>query len=903
MPHSAPTQVGSGGGGGTPASTGASGPTTPATAGVSLSWADTNGAVFTYNVTSLSDLQRDNIPGPGTKAISNFFSACADQVIRAWLTTMTAQGNAYKIAIAMLTPTSPVPWKSLVTVPATGDYEYLQWLGQIYNATGQAASSWCNGPEVAAAWKTYQSHMTINLWQSIAHVAEAVGLAIGGAELLGGVTGSGAATGGSAAAGGTSAGSAAAGDTAAGTAAGSAAAGNVASGVGAAADNATDTYLSAANNIFSSLDTTIGQWAKSLDSFLQPIEDTLSSITTLISDVNDKLITPVVSLIKTTVTQYHDLVQGLHDDLTNGLEGIVAIPQTIDDALTSVSAQLSRSQQELGTLQTRNYQDILVPGLTQGIGGSVTQLGTLLAGAENPTEVNLPPLTPEYLAEFGTDEITKQIDAKVKALWSESGGMVKGLLGGLWMMAKSVAEYAALLEHQLRDIEHGANAQYRNEILGPNEATNLYSRGLLTEESWANEMAMNGIGPDRAQALLNLTQINFSAEQAVRMLARGIINSEDAQALAEENSFSPEQYQALTDLMQVIIDPPDVAAAYARGLITGDQFNRFMAAALVGPDLAQLIRQLEVDPLTGQTLIRAWSRIEAAAHGFVAATLNQAPPAEVLEQYAINQVAPGQAENDWRLHWRIPGVNWWIQAYFRGLRTRSEVEQAAAVENIPPEVIGDLIAVERELIPNWMVPDVLASGAFPRDQAMQMLEQLGYTPELSTVIVNYGLAKGKTSKATTAAGLTGITATTAKDLFNDGIISSAEYQGLLQSLGYGDEAAELTVQLAEYALDAAARKTEATSIINQVVAGVTTAADAQSQLYALGFTDAEVSGYMLTIEQKLTAQTKLPDRSDLDKMLAAGVIDTATWKATMGLLGYPANWVDAIYAITPHTNP
>jgi len=193
----------------------------------------------------------------------------------------------------------------------------------------------------------------------------------------------------------------------------------------------------------------------------------------------------------------------------------------------------------------------------------------------------------------------------------------------------------------------------------------------------------------------------------------------------------------------------------------------------------------------------------------------------------------------------------------------------------------------------WLVPDIVASGVWSREQAVPALQKLGFSIENATVLYNYGLSKSKTSKAQTAGDLHKISLGNARRMFDDGILDAATYKQVLRDHGYSDEAATLTMDLADLELAQQQRKDRADYLVELVKLGRMTQADAVSNLYEIGFGQAEVTRYLDKIETERTINGKLPSRSEVGHMLKQGIVSTDVYLQTLELLGYSSFWAQA----------
>ena len=366
----------------------------------------------------------------------------------------------------------------------------------------------------------------------------------------------------------------------------------------------------------------------------------------------------------------------------------------------------------------------------------------------------------------------------------------------------------------------------------------------------ADEVARQGISPARLDVLKQLELFLPSPELALRMLYRGVISQADFDAICKK--------QALSDA--------DIAALQATFL----------------------------EPVNPRE-IGAWAaRKQAFDANFMPAAGAQPPPAEMVAAYEPRFTSPEVAKWDWLAHWKVPGLEWWFTAWARGMRTQEEFRLAAQSDNVPPDVIDDLIPIFQETVQLWMIPDMLSTGIMSDAEALAYLHYIGMGDQDAALIMKYGKAKMKAPAAAQAADLAGLSVAQAKTMYTEGIVTKAQYGELLTAHGYGVEAVTLTIALTDQEQALAALKQQNTDLVNEVNAGTITAADAVAAMYKNGYTTAQVDAVVLKFKAAKSATAKPISATDLDAMRVDGIIDVSIWKEGYANLGYAPLWIDRL---------
>lgn len=489
------------------------------------------------------------------------------------------------------------------------------------------------------------------------------------------------------------------------------------------------------------------------------------------------------------------------------------------------------------------------------------------------------------MVQYGWEYIAKQSTAK--------NSTVSMLLQGLLALLLKIEVTTATLASTIKVAEQGAHRALPVTLLDPATTIEAWRRGLLNADDACYELASQGFDPTRQQVLYDVAQFLFGPRDAVELLTRGIIQREDFQTLMDQNNVSEDQARSLIELMNELPSIGDYFRAYQRGIIDELQFAEQNKAHRVSDFTRDLLLSVIVPAPSARVRTRLQGRLTARGEGFLGVTLNTEPPPDVRDTYTKNILSQGEADQDWLAHWNIPPPEWWIDAWFRGLIDRETVLKAFDAENIPREIQDAMFGVAEELPPVWLVPDVLASGVWPRDAAIKTFRKLGFSEENAGVLADYGLSKAKTSKSETAQRLQGLSLGAAETLYQDQAIDKDKYTEILLAHGLGEDAATLTVELADIRAAQQARNEYSAFLVDQVSLGQLTTTDAVSKLFDNGFTAAEVDALLIKMQRAQSSNNKLPSKSDIDAMLKKGIIDQATWRQTMALLGYQEPWQTA----------
>jgi len=644
------------------------------------------------------------------------------------------------------------------------------------------------------------------------------------------------------------------------------------------------------SNVFTGITKDIGNVSNGIENLVAPIGTAINDITKTVNKLNDSVVSPIKDLIdaynKATTTDLDKLTADLH----NGFTGILQLPTDLSNAFTSVDAQFARATQALGDSNRDIVTNDLVPGLSEGIGAHLNKIRDVLLGPEFKPVTGAAIVQKLHLTESQSQPelvaLIEKLEDEIENHTGFFGDVLRGMFHILQVGDFVFRQMTLSLEPYFQEAKKSIHA----ELLPVSAATEAYRRGIIDYDSWTEELFRWGFSYERQEVINELTDFYFKERDAVALYQRGIIDRGAFFSLMKQNNVGDDQAQAMIELMQHTLSPADIAAGVARGYIAPDQATNMYQAAMVPEHLRDIIPELEMSLVNPAKMIRYRNRAIVANDGFLTTSLQSPVPDNIKAQFDRMQAEPGAAELEWLAHFDVPQARWWCVAYFRGLVTLTQVEQAFQALNIPQELWYNIIDTERELPPVWLVPDIVKTGVWKREQAIPTLMKLGYDEENATVLYDYGAAQIKSANTQAAENLSKISLGNAKAAYDDGLIDEATYKDVLLAHNYDQASADLTVEIAQYNLAVSQQKENADTIVSAVKLGQISEADAQSALYNLQLTTAQVEGYLNKIDAAKRANAKLPSVSMLESMVKKSIIDAQTAAQTLVLLGYAENW-------------
>lgn len=657
-----------------------------------------------------------------------------------------------------------------------------------------------------------------------------------------------------------------------------------------------------------------------IDAVKNTITPLLSSITSFIDKVNaevqkvnDTLISPIVNLYNTTVGEISTLTKAIETDLKEGISGLLKLPGQVADQIGSFDATLNRTVQQMGTINKETVTssiDYLNAKFPEPFSAALSQAltGKTLANSLTTTFTDKQKLSSESLRQVSAEAISglgtllgellsitgSTFESSLNNLhanWSSVESVFTGLLDGALSLLTTLTSIGVLASPLISAAEQEANKLVPVTKLDPGTVIGALRRGFIDTVQAISELRTKGYDETRAQVLIDMSVFLADSNQALDWWYRGIINDEDLIANLRQHGFEPED---ITALKQGSIRLPGLAELTRWlnfGILTQEQFIANCKAIRYDDAQIQAILQTYRERETPQTLSALSGILNNSSAGFINNTLSQPVPDAVRIAGERAGYHPDLIQYIWLAHWQLPSVEAFTEMYFRGFRTRTELEQRMAMANIPKELWEDMIEIKRPLLPLRMIPSAYSKGLITLPQAETELRSHGHNELHIQMILQAYAPKTVTAPAGSTDALHALSLGNAKTLWNEGAITDEQYVAVLVAHGYSADVAALQLKGDQVAKHIKDQKQELNDLTEEVLAGAMDGDTAIQQLNTHGFTDAQISAFVNNINRKLRVNTKTPSIAELNKFLKAQIIDINTYAQGIQALGWQEPWL------------
>ncbi len=608
------------------------------------------------------------------------------------------------------------------------------------------------------------------------------------------------------------------------------------------------------------------------------------------SDINtnvvQKYITPIFKIIDTV----DNLINKIHLSLTNGLRGVVQIPGEIAGAFGSVAAISKINTDNIINGNAAIARQILAGGYPGVAGIGLDKITEVLTKYTTLPELKYKPLKNILLNEPPTYDQGLQEAEDFMYNMAHSDTWL-GVIASTFINAVNFLPIIAeSFEVAIKQGHQSVNAKQPLELLNPDQIAEALLRGEIDPKQAEEEALKGGIDPTRLKMITDINRTLLDPKDLALARQRKLISNENYIKKILQHGYTTEGIALTADLAMFWPTIAEAIEWQARGAINEDAKHVILEQNGVTQSQEEALRIGILKPADPDLLTAIYGRLFARSLGYLGADLGTAAPPDLEELSAKNMITDEQVQLNWVAHWMDMPANDWISAFFRGLVNEKDLDLALTAHNIPHDLKDKMVGVERELIPIWLVPEIMQSGVITDAESQGMLSKLGIAQENIDIIQKYSRAKnvGPLRKHTEA--LQQLSLSNLRTMYLDGILDENDYKTGLMDHGYAKVSAALLVEVEEMRKELKERKQTSLDIIAEINFGQITPQDGLRKLYNLGLSEGEIAQFKNKIKSVKVNRTKLPSQSELTKMLSAGIIDDTIWSETMILIGFSEAW-------------
>lgn len=496
---------------------------------------------------------------------------------------------------------------------------------------------------------------------------------------------------------------------------------------------------------------------------------------------------------------------------------------------------------------------------------------------------------------------------------------------------------------RLDDTAGGLGGITMNSILDWIDENILIDNGDL--ETAANEAMFEGMSPTQ---IIEMCSVKLASQNVGSGIAFRIISFISTLLSAVQLPMALAGVQTnrtLQDFREcfpdALLSPGDTAASFQRGLLSGsDAIRTLRKQGFKGSDAVTLINSSYQVPNL-EYLYVMWfrdkisdevleSQIEALGFNpaFVDVFKDIAyfiPPVQDLVTMAVREVfseniarANGQfddfppefakfagqqgvsqewAERYWAAHWRLPSENMGFEMFHRQIIDEEKLRGLMTALDIMPGWRDEMLAISYNPLTRVDVRRMHAMGVLTDAQTLKAYRDIGYSPENADLMLRFTKEYNDEGSILEVEVASDLTRSNIIGFYTDGIIDKEVALALLIQAGINVVAAGLFIASAELDMERKERRDSINIALEKFAFRQIGFAQAVDELNTLPLEKKERELVLLDLDKEARKQNKIPSPSDLNKFLAAGIVDEEEYVTTMQLNGYSRLWAERYLAL------
>ena len=577
----------------------------------------------------------------------------------------------------------------------------------------------------------------------------------------------------------------------------------------------------------------IAEVKRVVDLTQQTVEDSESSILGEIGGI--------LSTVKDVVV---DETSDIIDKLSDPLEEIQSITQTVVDKTTGIASALAVAVPEMG--------EIIADAVTD-VGSAVTSgFGAAFDGLINSLGL-------DQLVNFmqllggGMDQASEALD----------GFSNLDVREGSWDVPASKADVANMWLMSAPFLGSRLGLQYPNEVERLKQNAYEHSRPQLLDVGSTLEYIKRN--PDAQELVINnLTRAGYDADK-------------------------------IAQLISMIHQPLGVienTVALRRGFITSETYAEKLRILGFAPDDIELAERLSMQlPPIGDLIrmvVRDTFEPDVVEQGQLSDGFDTFP-VDTAEQLGLT---PYWSEKYWQAHWELPSLQQGFEMLHRGEIDRDALLALFKAADIAPGYWRPLEAISYRPFTRVDVRRMHAFGVLDESQVLRAYLDIGYDQEKAQALTDFTIAYNDSTKKVEKTRERDLSKSDIIGMYNDGVIDASATRDYLLKLGYSEDEATVLIDREDIQEMRRERKADITNIIDQAKIKALTFEEAQDRLAALDLTRTETNKALADLARVSQTRTRTPSKSDLDEWLSLGLITSGDYAEELRTLGFADRYVD-----------
>lgn len=550
-------------------------------------------------------------------------------------------------------------------------------------------------------------------------------------------------------------------------------------------------------------------------------------------------------------------------------------------------------------------------------------------------------------ASNGLDELVAQAKAAFDLLFEGAESIIAGVEGRLSNLKEAFGEAALEIVQSIGGVAEDALTPIKDDIKGifkaladfavPEELERMIAEvqkltgGQATAAEWRAfaTFGWRNVMPDSPiyKAIFIAAMTAAAIIPVVGGVAAGV-----AQPILQE--FARE-------LPFTLLSPPDVLAAWRRGLITRevaidtlrrqglpeteagfalenssqvpppvDLFAMWHREIVDDDPLHKALFQHGFDP-KWQDRLKQVSHILPPIQDLIVMAVREAFSPAIVERFGQLEDFPPDFEVEakkqgldrewalkyWAAHWSLPSPQQGFEMLHRGIIDDDTLKLLLRALDVMPFWRDQLIQVAFNPFTRVDIRRMHRVEVLDRPGVKRAYLDLGYNPEKAEMLTEFTERLNEPPSAEDDEELGRLSRASIIGFYIDGLLTRPRAIELLVDLGHTPQAAGLYIDAEDFASQRQERSEAARIVFELVLARALTPEEAGVRLQSLGLEPLEVQRWLIKIERENQRRTKLPSRTEVEKMVKAGLVPISRYRDVLEAQGYAEHWIVAFMAL------
>ncbi|KKL46881.1 hypothetical protein LCGC14_2341110, partial [marine sediment metagenome] len=273
-------------------------------------------------------------------------------------------------------------------------------------------------------------------------------------------------------------------------------------------------------------------------------------------------------------------------------------------------------------------------------------------------------------------------------------------------------------------------------------------------------------------------------------------------------------------------------------------------------------------------------------------------PPEFQETAKQQGVSEEWAKNYWAAHWVLPSVTQGFAMLHRKVISADELDLLLRAQDVMPFWRDKITQVAFNPLTRVDLRRMHKLELLDSEQLQLRYEDLGFNADNAALMVQFTESFNAEDPADVALELEGLTRGTILGMFDDGVLTEAETDTALTDLGISQPAVALFITQRKLERERRTRTGLIENIVRLVGGGHINLDAGLDGLAGLGLTATEIAIATQRILSKRKSRDRLPTPVQLNKMLAADIINAEQWDTAMVGLNFSDESIARISKLT-----